>query len=119
MHQLILERVYNLGERRSNQISSHLPSFLMAIRQLLTFISILSAASAGSLLVQHESRTTAPSGFVRQGPAPPNDTITIRVALAPKNIAGLQEKLMSISTPETSDFRQWLSKDEVRSHCPS
>ncbi|KAJ7908864.1 family S53 protease-like protein [Mycena leptocephala] len=86
----------------------------MAIRQLLTFISILSAASAGSLLVQHESRTTAPSGFVRQGPAPPNDTITIRVALAPKNIAGLQEKLMSISTPGTSDFRQWLSKDEVK-----
>ncbi|KAJ7913647.1 family S53 protease-like protein [Mycena leptocephala] len=67
-----------------------------------------------SLVVLHERRTAAPTGFGRQEAAPANNTLTLRVALTSNNVAGLKEKLRSIATPETSDFRQWLSKDEVK-----
>jgi tripeptidyl-peptidase-1 len=66
-------------------------------------------------MVVHESRTSVPAGFVSQGAAPANDMLTLRVALTSNNIAGLEEKLMSLSTPGSSEFRQWLSMEEVKS----
>jgi len=84
----------------------------MALCKLLTVLSIVAAASAG--MVVHESRAAVPAGFVRKGVAPANDTITLRVALASNNVAGLEQKLLSLSTPGSSDFRQWLSMEDVR-----
>jgi tripeptidyl-peptidase-1 len=86
----------------------------MAISKLLTFLSII-AVSAGSMVL-HESRPVAPAGFVSTGTAPANEMITLRFGLAGNNVAGLEEKLMSISTPGSHDFRQWLSKDEVSAY---
>jgi tripeptidyl-peptidase-1 len=43
--------------------------------------------------------------------------ITLRVALTSGNVAGLEEKLKSIATPGSSDFRQWLSMEEVSASC--
>ncbi|KAJ7852813.1 subtilisin-like protein [Mycena olivaceomarginata] len=56
----------------------------MALR---TFISVLSVigASAGSMIL-HERRAAAPAGFIRQGAALANDTITLRVALTSNNV---------------------------------
>lgn len=85
----------------------------MGFRKLLSVLSLVVVASAGTMVL-HERRAAAPSGFVRQGTAPANDTITLRIALTSNNVAGLQEKLRSISTPGNSDFREWLSMDEVR-----
>ncbi|KAJ7659446.1 subtilisin-like protein [Mycena rosella] len=65
-------------------------------------------------MVVHESRASPPAGFVRQGVAPAGEMFTLRVALTPNNVAGLEAKLMSISTPGSSEFRQWLSKEEVK-----
>ncbi|KAJ7435976.1 family S53 protease-like protein [Mycena galericulata] len=84
----------------------------MALK-LLTAFSISALVSAGSMVV-HESRRAAPAGFVNQGAAPANATITLRVALASNNVGGLEERLMSIATPGSSEFRQWLSMDEVK-----
>jgi tripeptidyl-peptidase-1 len=39
--------------------------------------------------------------------------LTIRLALASSDVAGLEEKLMSLATPGSSAFHQWLSMDEV------
>ncbi|KAJ7252344.1 family S53 protease-like protein [Mycena haematopus] len=79
------------------------------------FLAVLSlAAVSAGRMVLHESRAVAPPGFVSQGVAPADDIITLRVALAPNNIGGLQDKLMSLSTPGSSEFRQWLSMDEVK-----
>ncbi|KAJ7626044.1 family S53 protease-like protein [Roridomyces roridus] len=86
----------------------------MAFRTLLAALSALMTVSA-STMVLHESRSAVPSGFTRQGAAPASDTLTLRVALTSNNVAGLQEKLMSISTPGSSDFRQWLSMEDVKS----
>jgi tripeptidyl-peptidase-1 len=65
-------------------------------------------------MIVHESRAAVPVGFVSKGAAPADEMITLRVALASNNIAGLEDKLMSVSTPGSPDFRQWLSMDEVR-----
>ncbi|KAJ6554700.1 peptidase S8/S53 domain-containing protein [Mycena capillaripes] len=40
-----------------------------------------------------------PAGFTSQSPAPGSEIITIRVGLTSNNIAGLQDKLLSVSTP--------------------
>ncbi|KAJ7628121.1 Pro-kumamolisin, activation domain-containing protein [Mycena rosella] len=63
-------------------------------------------------MVLLERRTAAPTGFVRQGAAPANATIALRVGLTSNNAAGLEETLKSVSTSGNSDFRQWLSMDE-------
>ncbi|KAJ7248963.1 subtilisin-like protein [Mycena rebaudengoi] len=85
----------------------------MPFRKLPIFFTILSVVS-GSLVV-HESRRAAPTGFFSQGAAPVTDVLTLRFGLTPNNLSGVQEKLVSISTPGNLDFRQWLSKDEVKS----
>ncbi|KAJ7752380.1 family S53 protease-like protein [Mycena metata] len=85
----------------------------MTLCKLLATLSMV-AVSAGRMVV-HESRSAAPVGFVSQGPAPTNDMLTLRVALASNDITGLEEKLTSLSTPGSSEFRQWLSMDEVKS----
>ncbi|KAE9388880.1 family S53 protease-like protein [Gymnopus androsaceus JB14] len=85
----------------------------MALCKLLTLLSIIAMTSAG--MVVHESRTSAPAGFVSQGIAPANDMLTLRVALTSNNITGLEEKLMSLSMPGSLEFRQWLSMEEVKS----
>ncbi|KAJ7697244.1 subtilisin-like protein [Mycena rosella] len=65
-------------------------------------------------MVLHERRAAPPSGFIRQGAAPPNEIITLHVALTSNNVAGLEERLRSASTPDSPDFRQWLSMNEVK-----
>ncbi|KAE9384500.1 subtilisin-like protein [Gymnopus androsaceus JB14] len=85
----------------------------MALCKLLTLLSTIAMTSAG--MAVHESRTSVPAGFVSQGVAPANDMLTLRVALTSNNIAGLEEKLMSLSTPGSPEFRQWLSLEEVKS----
>ncbi|KAJ6526054.1 family S53 protease-like protein [Mycena capillaripes] len=85
----------------------------MSVRKLANLFTIISAVS-GSLVV-HESRRAAPAGFFSQGAAPVTDVLTLRFGLTPNNLGGLHEKLVSISTPGNLDFRQWLSKDEVKS----
>ncbi|KAJ7767713.1 family S53 protease-like protein [Mycena metata] len=82
--------------------------------QLLSFLSIVGVASAGSMVL-HEWRTAPPAGFTSLGAAPASEMLTLRVGLT-SNINGLQDHLLSISTPGSTDFRQWLSVDEVKSY---
>ncbi|KAK7000241.1 Pro-kumamolisin, activation domain-containing protein [Favolaschia claudopus] len=39
---------------------------------------------------------------------------TLRFRLTSNDVSGLQEKLLSIATPGSRDFRQWLSQDEIK-----
>lgn len=80
---------------------------MLALSKLLALVSAAACVSAS--LVFHEGRSSPPSGFVSKGAAPADQTITLRVGLASNNIAGLQSKALSISTPGSQDFRQWLS----------
>jgi tripeptidyl-peptidase-1 len=66
-------------------------------------------ASTSAQFVPHSSRAAPPSGFVSQGPAPANQTITLRVALSSRNITGLEAKLLDISNPASTNYAKWLS----------
>ncbi|KAL7284305.1 hypothetical protein ACG7TL_001590 [Trametes sanguinea] len=61
----------------------------------------------------HELRKTVPAGFTEVGPAPPETTINIRLALAESNPDGLVDALYSVSDPDSPSYGQYLSKDEV------
>ncbi|KAJ7773972.1 family S53 protease-like protein [Mycena metata] len=87
----------------------------MGFKQLIQIISLLTVVSANSLVL-HETRPAAPAGFTSQGAASADENVTLRVALKSNDVAGLQAKLMSISTPGSADFRQWLTADEVKSY---
>jgi tripeptidyl-peptidase-1 len=66
-------------------------------------------ASASAQFVLHNSRAAPPSGYTHQGPAPASQTLTLRVALASNNIAGLEAKLLDISNPASPNYAKWLS----------
>ncbi|KAJ6467910.1 family S53 protease-like protein [Mycena sanguinolenta] len=85
----------------------------MSFSRLLTLLSVVVAASAASMVL-HERRAAAPAGFVRVGAAPGSEMITLRVGLTSNNVAGLEDQLKSIATPGSSNFRQWLSMDDVK-----
>jgi tripeptidyl-peptidase-1 len=108
-------RLYKPSQHLAPSIGLPHSTPTMALRNLLAILSIV-AAACGSMVV-HESRPAAPDGFTSQGPAPPDDVLTLRVALAGNNVAGLEEKLMSVSTPGSPEFRQWLSMEEVCQFC--
>ncbi|KAJ7894410.1 family S53 protease-like protein [Mycena olivaceomarginata] len=84
----------------------------MAFLNFLVSLSFMFAVSGR--VVVHESRAAAPAPFVPLGRAPADQELTLRIALASNNIAGLEERLLSISTPGSSEFRQWLSMEEVK-----
>ncbi|KAJ7659597.1 subtilisin-like protein [Mycena polygramma] len=88
----------------------------MIFHTLLSVISLAVAASASTSMVLYERRAAVPSGFVRHGSAPANHTVTLRVGLAANDVPGLHKKLNSIATPGSAEFRQWLSKDEVKAY---
>ncbi|KAF8186085.1 family S53 protease-like protein [Mycena galopus ATCC 62051] len=83
--------------------------------KLLGILFIAGVASAGSMVL-HEQRGTPPPGFTSQGAAPATQMLTIRVGLTSNNIGGLQDKLGSVSTPGSTNFRQWLSVDDIRAY---
>jgi tripeptidyl-peptidase-1 len=83
--------------------------------QLLSFLSVVAVVSTGHMVL-HEHRVSPPAGFTSQGPAPASEILTLRVGLTSNNIAGLQDKLLSVSTPGGSEFRQWLSIEDVCTH---
>ncbi|KAK7053680.1 family S53 protease-like protein [Favolaschia claudopus] len=85
----------------------------MLLPAFANILALLSVVSCTRLAV-HESRRAAPSGFTSLGAASDSHMLTLKFALTPKNIPGLEQKLASISTPGSSEFRQWLSKDEVK-----
>ena len=75
-----------------------------------------------SNLVVHESISDAPDGFTRLSSAPANQTLNLRIALANSNMTGLEDMLYAVSTPGSSQYGHFLSKEAVRAwplHVPS
>ena len=80
---------------------------MLALTKLCALLSVVASASAS--LVFHEARSAPPSGFVSKGPAPADQTLELRIGLTSSNIDGLHDKVTSMTTPGSADFRQWLS----------
>ncbi|KAJ7495305.1 family S53 protease [Mycena latifolia] len=61
----------------------------------------------------HESRAAPARGFIQSGVAPAAKELTLRIALKPNDIAGLETALYQVSDPASALYGQHLSKEEV------
>ena len=82
----------------------------------LVFAALIAHVVANPIsknFILHESRDEVPEGFTLKGAASPDTQITLRLGLANTDIQGLQDKLLTISTPANAEYGQWLTQDEV------
>ncbi|RDX46449.1 family S53 protease-like protein [Lentinus brumalis] len=61
----------------------------------------------------HAYRNVVPAGFADVGPASPDQTLTLRLALAQSDPKGLIDALYRVSDPASPTYRHWLSKEQV------
>ncbi|KAJ6516949.1 family S53 protease-like protein [Mycena vitilis] len=83
-----------------------------------TFIaSLLLVAGAKPMgrraMAVHETRAEPARGFVESGAAPAAKDLTLRIALKPNNIAGLETALYQVSDPASPLYGQHLTANEV------
>ena len=62
----------------------------------------------------HESRQNVPNGFKPLHIAPSDTILELKIALAQANPSGLEQVLYDVSTPNSVNYGQYLSKEEVR-----
>ncbi|KZT71838.1 subtilisin-like protein [Daedalea quercina L-15889] len=65
------------------------------------------------LFAVHESRPNVPKGFSLTGPAAPDTTLNLRLALVRGNTVGLIDALYDVSTPSSAHYGQHLTKEEA------
>ncbi|KAJ7129883.1 family S53 protease [Mycena crocata] len=90
----------------------------MRLISLVTLATILGVSSADPTagrrtMVLQESIAAVPSGFTHAGSVPPEQEITLRIALTQSNIAGLQERTYAVSDPANPLYGQHISPEEV------
>ncbi|KAI0026860.1 Pro-kumamolisin, activation domain-containing protein [Vararia minispora EC-137] len=56
------------------------------------------------------------SGFVSNGPASSNYTLTLHLGLAQGDIVGLEERAILISTSSSADYGKFMSKEQVEAY---
>ncbi|KAJ7504162.1 family S53 protease [Mycena galericulata] len=77
----------------------------------------LAAASPGiKPRILQQSRSSAPQGFASLGAAPATQTLNLRIALASKDVSGLETALLDVSTPSSANYGKHLTKDEVNAY---
>ena len=83
----------------------------------LCFVSLFALALGNPVtrraMTVHESRSKIPEGFVKQGPAPADTVLNMRIVLKQFDPAGLEDALMAVSTPGNARFGKHLTKDQV------
>ncbi|KAH8108266.1 family S53 protease-like protein [Phellopilus nigrolimitatus] len=79
----------------------------------VAFVAAVAANPVSRSLVLHEQRASAPNGFVKIGAAPADQVLNLRLALVNSDMAGLEDSLYAVSTPNSALYGQHLSKDEV------
>lgn len=85
---------------------------LLPSLSIASYFAIVCASSNTDMAVL-SSRSAPPEGFAYQGAPPTGSSISLRVALAQADTAGLENALNDVSTPNSANFRKHLSKAEV------
>lgn len=85
-----------------------------------SFLSLIALSSASPMtsysdMIVHHSRVAAPAGFRANGPASSEVTIDLKIAMTSSDMAGLEKALYDVSDPKSSNYRKFLSKEQV---CP-
>ena len=78
----------------------------------LIHLSLVYATPSASFRIQ-ETQKIVPQGFTSVGPAPPERTISLRLALAQPDDSGIVDAHYSVSNPSSSKYGQYLSKHEA------
>jgi len=86
---------------------------LLALSYTSVLASPAPAATTFSKLVVHDSRDEVPAGFTNVGPAPAEKVINLRFAMVSNNMAGLEERLYAVSTPDSAEYGNHLTKEQV------
>jgi tripeptidyl-peptidase-1 len=85
----------------------------------LTLLALSAGASPiapiGDTMIIYSSREAAPAGFISNGSSPAEKTIDIRIVLTSNDMPGLQNALYDVSTPKSTNYRNFLSKEQVNS----
>ncbi|CDO69077.1 hypothetical protein BN946_scf184992.g26 [Trametes cinnabarina] len=87
-------------------------AFVFLSTVIATSLEALAGSSTPTFSL-HELRNTVPSGFTEIGPAPPEATLNLRLALAESDPNGVVDALYSVSDPDSPTYGQYLNKDEV------
>lgn len=85
----------------------------------IVFLSVIVASYASPVshtFVARDKHTTMPKGFTMGGAAPADQVLNMRIALTNTDITSLQSELIAVSTPSNSRYRQFLSKEQVRTY---
>ncbi|KAH9913287.1 subtilisin-like protein [Fomitopsis serialis] len=78
----------------------------------LVILTVFASPLTRNLQV-HESRASAPGGYTLTGPAPPDTILSLRLALVQSDPAGLVDALYDVSTPNSTNYGNHLSKAAV------
>lgn len=88
--------------------------------RLLSFVTLamtgiaLAAGSALPLVVKES--VTAPSNWIRRGPAPDSHVLDLHFGLKQRAMDDLETKLLDIADPDSASYGQWLTKENVDSY---
>ncbi|KAJ6554255.1 family S53 protease [Mycena capillaripes] len=88
---------------------------LAAAYLVVAALTLVSAKPLADSLVVLERRQAAPERFVHSGAAPAEQILNLRINLAQKDLAGLENALYAAAVPTSSSYGKWLSKEEVES----
>lgn len=87
---------------------------MISLAFLISYLAAFASANPVKRnLVAHESRATIPQGFVNSGPANDDTVLKLRAALVQGDMAGLEQELYAVSTPNSARYGQHLTKEEV------
>lgn len=86
---------------------------VLAVAFLASLLLLAAAKPMNRRMVVHEARNEPARGFVNSGAAPAAKELTLRIALKPNNIAGLETALYAVSDPASTLYGQHLTADEV------
>ncbi|KAI0635010.1 subtilisin-like protein [Trametes polyzona] len=90
---------------------STLPALVSVALAITAAANPLVAAS--TIFRVQEAHSAVPSGFTRVGPAAPETTLSLRLALAQGDPDSLVDALYRVSDPDSPDYGKYLSKEEV------
>ncbi len=90
---------------------------MVRLISLSTVLVALAIAASGTptprAMRVHDRREAVPKGFAAAEMASADTNLNLRIALTPKDIAGLEKTLLSVSTPNSASYGQYLSLDQV------
>ncbi|UZJ54925.1 hypothetical protein CBS101457_004245 [Exobasidium rhododendri] len=81
----------------------------------LLALSIASLSSARRAMVVKES-VAAPTQWIRRGPAPDAQMMTLQIGLKQRAIDTLEEELADIADPDSPNYGKWMTQDQVNSY---